>query len=83
MISDEIGSALFILATTAAVIWAGRRIWRGIVERRQPEPETFGDDGGRPTVTPELRRAHELYKQWDAGDMPAPELGSGERAGGE
>ncbi len=48
MIPETVLSVLITLAILVAVCWAGHRIYRGIID--EPEPETYGDDGGRPTV---------------------------------
>ncbi len=48
MIDPIIGDTLIIAAMVLAVIWAGRRVWRRITQAREPEPSTYGDDGGRP-----------------------------------
>ncbi len=45
---EEVLSILIIVAVLALVCWACHRIYRGIID--EPEPETYGDDGGRPTV---------------------------------
>ena len=134
MIPDEIGStieAIFSALRIAAYLMLFfvllylfvrqmvRLIARDTTWRRHPEPETFGDDGGRPApadysdeVTDEhFKRIEELVDQnqfddaetisgpgwpftdaeWEKccadardarpWDEPAPEIGSGERAG--
>ncbi len=58
-----IASIVLIVTVAEVVVWACWKFWRGVVEARESEPETHGDDGGRPA--------------------PAPETGSGLRAGGE
>ena len=74
--------AAYLMLFFVLLYLAGRKMWE-LLTRRHPEPETHGDDGGRPAgVTPELRSAHKLYSKWKAGDEPAPENGSSERAGG-
>ena len=61
MIPAEIGHTLIIAAIVLAVIWACHRVWRGITQAREPEPETHGDDGGRPSYGNQLTN-------WEAGD---------------
>ena len=48
MIPDEIEGVLIILAIIGAVIVVGLWICDRIGQRREPEPETFGDEGGMP-----------------------------------
>ncbi len=48
MIPSLILDSLIIVAVLALVCWACHRIYRGIID--EPEPETYGDDGGRPPV---------------------------------
>ncbi len=48
MIPSIIFDSLLLIAIVLAVLWACHRIYRGIVD--EPEPETYGDDGGRPTA---------------------------------
>ena len=45
MIPAEIGHTLIIAAIVLAVIWACHRVWRGITQAREPEPdeEAYGD----------------------------------------
>jgi hypothetical protein len=43
---EEILPILIVLAILALVGWAACRIYCGIVD--EPEPETHGDEGGRP-----------------------------------
>ena len=91
IIPADIGSALFILAILALVWLAGHRVWRGIVDSREPEPRTHGEEGGHPMPAPadysdevtdgHFKRIAELVDQDPAAYTPAPELGSGERAG--
>lgn len=45
MIDDSILAVLFIFFGLMLLCWAGHRIWKSVNE---PEPETHGDDGGRP-----------------------------------
>ncbi len=45
---EEVLSILIIVAALALVCWACHRIYRDIID--EPEPETYGDDGGWPTV---------------------------------
>ena len=77
-----IGDTLIILAIIAAVIWAGCRLYRGIVDRREPEPETHGDDGGHPTAEVCRRAAQKVTRERVRQMTPAPETGSGLRAEG-
>ncbi len=72
-----IAASLFFSAVFLALIWLFARqmvrlIARDTTWRRQPEPETYGDDGGHPALY-----GTSLNKP----DTPAPETGSGLRAG--
>jgi hypothetical protein len=74
---EEILPILIIVAILALVCWAGWRIYCGIVD--EPEPETYGDDGGVPHEV--CRRAAQKVTRERVRDMPAPETGSGLLAG--
>ncbi len=87
MIPADILTVLIILAVVAPLGWlAGRAHGRYLERRREPEPETYGDDGGHPyreiplKLTPDQKRRLRTVVDRMA-DTPAPETGSGLRTG--
>ena len=96
MTPDEMVLASFIMLATL-IGWAlgyGHGQHRERLRKQHREPETHGGDGGRPElpapadysdeVTDEhLARIAELVDQDPSAYEPAPEVGSGERAGDE
>ena len=75
MIPADILPVLIITSIAASLVWlAVRAHGRYLERRRHPEPATHGDQGRFPPQLFPESHDHD-------GDEPAPETGSGERAG--
>ena len=100
LVQPDPGLFIWTIITFLVLLYlAGRKMWE-LLTRRHPEPETHGDDGGRPThgnqrphggqyIDPDWPFTDAEWEKCCAEardarpwDEPAPENGSGERAGG-
>ena len=87
MIQDPaiLANILIVLSVALAMVpvyLVARKIWltwtRSLDE---PEPETYGDDGGHPTAEVCRRAAQKVTRERVRQMTPAPEIGSGLLAG--